>query len=251
MEKTTTSPVTALSSSPHKHKTLRSYLLRTLHILVLLASIGLIVLISHDCFRNVSFLANPTYMKIQFWICLFFILDVLVEFFFSLKKWRYILTHLFFLIVSIPYLNIISYFNIEMSPECQYIVRFIPMIRAAYVLTIVLGILSTDKISSLFTAYVGLLFATVYFASLMFFIEEHYINPGVTTYWSALWWAFMDVTTVGCNINAITPTGKVLAVILSAEGLILFPVFTVYITNALTRKSANNAALAAAASKAA
>ena len=122
----------------------------------------------------------------------------------------------------------------------QYLVRFIPMIRAAYVLTIVLGVLATDKISSLFTAYVGLLVATVYFASLMFFIEEHYINPGVTTYWSALWWSFMDVTTVGCNINAITPTGKVLAVILAAEGLILFPIFTVYITNALTRKSAEN-----------
>ncbi|WP_303744439.1 potassium channel family protein, partial [uncultured Muribaculum sp.] len=126
------------------------------------------------------------------------------------------------------------------SPEMLYLVRFIPMIRAAYVLAIVLGVLSTDKISSMFAAYVGLLITTVYFASLMFFIEEHYVNPGVTTFWSSLWWAFMDVTTVGCNINAITPTGKVLAVILAAEGLILFPVFTVYITNAMTRKGTDN-----------
>lgn len=235
MDKT---PIATATLQRHSHT--RLMILRTLHILVLLCSIGLIVLISYDCFRNISFLANETYMNIQFWICVFFIFDVIVEFFLSPKKWKYICSHLFFLIVSIPYLNIIAYYHIDMSPEVQYLVRFIPMIRAAYVLTIVLGVLSTDRISSLFSAYVGLLVATVYFASLMFFIEEHYINPDVTTYWSALWWAFMDVTTVGCNINAITPTGKVLAVILAAEGLILFPIFTVYITNALTRKPESN-----------
>lgn len=114
------------------------------------------------------------------------------------------------------------------------------MIRAGYVLAIVMGVLSNNKISGLFSTYIGLLIATVYFASLMFFIEEHYINPGVPTYWAALWWAFMDVTTVGCNINAITPTGKVLAVVLGAEGLILFPIFTVYITNALTRHKSDS-----------
>lgn len=240
MDKPLTNDSLAKHPARHDHDEARKMILRTLHVLVLLCSIGLIVLISYDCFRNISFLANETYMKIQFWICLFFIFDVIVEFFFAPKKWKYICAHIFFLIVSIPYLNIIAYYNIDLSPEMQYLVRFIPMIRAAYVLTIVLSVLSTDKISSLFTAYVGLLVATVYFASLMFFIEEHYINPGVTTYWSALWWSFMDVTTVGCNINAITPTGKVLAVILAAEGLILFPIFTVYITNALTRKSAAN-----------
>jgi hypothetical protein len=41
------------------------------------------------------------------------------------------------------------------------------------------------------------------------------------------------MTTAGSSIEAITTTGKVLNVILSAGGLILFPVFTVYITNAI------------------
>lgn len=223
----------------HKRGAKRRILL-ILHILVLLMSIALIVLISYDAFRNISFIANEMYLKLQFWICLFFIFDIIVEFFLYPKKWTYICQHLLFFIVSIPYLNIIAYYNIQLSLEMLYLVRFIPMIRAAYVLAIVLGVLSTDKISSMFAAYVGLLITTVYFASLMFFIEEHYVNPGVSTFWSSLWWAFMDVTTVGCNINAITPTGKVLAVILAAEGLILFPVFTVYITNAMTRKSSDN-----------
>lgn len=235
--------VSAINTQPAvKDSKAKKKFLTFLHILVLICSIVLIICISYDCFRNISFLANSTYMKIQLYICLFFIADVVIEFFMSRNKWEYFYTHLFFLIVSIPYLNIIRYYDIPLSPELEYLVRFIPMIRAAYVLTIVLGVLSTDKISSLFTAYLGLLIATVYFASLLFFIEEHYVNPGVTTYWSALWWSFMDVTTVGCNINAITPTGKVLAVILAAEGLIMFPIFTVYITNALTKNKSASAA---------
>lgn len=223
---------------------IKNDVLRVLHILVLLGAVGLIVLISYDCFRNISFLANENYMTIQFWICVLFILDVIVEFFLASDRWRYFYTHLFALFVCIPYLNIIHYFGISLSPEMQYLIRFIPMIRAAYVFTLVLSALSTDRVSSLFSAYIGLLIATVYFASMMFFIEEHYINTGVPTYWSALWWSFMNITTVGCNINAITATGKVLSVILSAEGLILFPVFTVYITNALTRKTTQQSELA-------
>lgn len=222
---------------PYKAK-----IVKILHTLVLIASIGLIVLISWDSFHNISFLASQQYMNIQFWICMFFIFDIVVEFFIYPRKWHYVLTHIFFLLVSIPYINIIAYYGIELSPEMQYLIRFVPMIRAGYVLALVLGVLFSNKISGLFATYLGLLIATVYFASLMFFIEEHYINPGVSTYWSALWWAFMDVTTVGCNINCITPTGKVLGVILAAEGLILFPVFTVYITNSLSQRSVRDAA---------
>ena len=54
---------------------------------------------------------------------------------------------------------------------------------------------------------------------------------GVTDYWSALWWAFMDVTTVGSNIYAVTPTGKILSVVLAALGMMMFPIFTVYVTS--------------------
>ncbi|MDE6490794.1 MAG: potassium channel family protein, partial [Muribaculaceae bacterium] len=137
----------------------------------------------------------------------------------------------------IPYLSIISHYDLHLSGELQYLLRFIPMLRAAYVLALVTGVLSANRISSLFSAYMALLIATLYFGSLMFFIEEHHVNPGVDTYWSALWWAIMDMTTTGSSINPVTTTGKVLGVVLAAEGLILFPVFTVYITNALTRKN--------------
>ena len=208
-----------------------------LHMIVLAAAIALIGLITYDTVCNISFLADPFYLECQFWICLLFIADIVIEWILSPHKWHYICTNILFLIVSIPYLNIIEHFNIQLSHEVLYLLRFVPMLRAGYVLMIVLKALSTDKISSMFTAYITLLVATIYFGSLMFFVEEHFVNPGVGTYWSALWWAFMDMTTAGSSINPITSTGKVIGGILSAEGLILFPVFTVYITHAITQRN--------------
>lgn len=209
--------------------------------LVLAGAIAMIGLITYDTVRNISFLADPFYLKCQFWICLLFMADIIIEWLMSPRKWHYICANILFIIVSIPYLNLIEHFHLTLSGEVQYLLRFVPMLRAGYVLVIVLKALSTDKISSMFTAYLTLLIATIYFGSLMFFVEEHFVNPGVDTYWSALWWAFMDMTTAGSSINPITSTGKVIGGILSAEGLILFPVFTVYITHALTQRTTTTA----------
>ena len=79
--------------------------------------------------------------------------------------------------------------------------------------------------------------ATVYFSSLAFFVLEHRVNPLVNGYGDALWWAFMDVTTVGSNIIAQTVTGRVLSVLLAALGMMMFPIFTVYITNLIQQSN--------------
>ena len=63
------------------------------------------------------------------------------------------------------------------------------------------------------------------------------VNPLVHSYGDALWWAFMDVTTVGSNIIAVTVTGRVLSVLLAALGMMMFPIFTVYITNLIQQSN--------------
>lgn len=165
-----------------------------LHILILLMSLFLVISISIDTFHNIPFLNQGSYLKIQFWICMFFLFDFLLEFFLSKEKGRYFTSHFIFLLVSIPYLNIIDFYHITFSPEISYFLRFIPLLRGGYALAIVVGWLSGSKASGLFTSYITMLMATVYFASLIFFVLEHKVNPMVTDYWSALWWAFMDVT---------------------------------------------------------
>lgn len=214
-------------------KRLNKIILLLLHIAVMIGAMWLIILISLDAFRNKSFLENPHYFDVQFWICLLFIFDVIADLVLNDKRWNNLLGNVFFFIVSIPYLNIIFQYHITLSPHIQYIISFIPMIRVTYVLSLVLSTISGHKSSNMLASYLSLLIVIVYFSSLVFFVEEHNINPGVSSYWSALWWALMCMTTAGSSIEAITTTGKVLNVILSAGGLILFPVFTVYITNAI------------------
>lgn len=213
-----------------------NWIIKILHWLVVIASAGLVIYITHETLDGISFLSDRHYLRFQFWMCILFLIDILFEFIAAPKKWKYVWGHLFFILISIPYLNIVSYLHLHLSHEMQYLLHFVPMIRAGYVLAVVTGAAtSSDKIKGMFFVYLILMIASIYFCSLVFFIEEHPVNPGVTNFWMAVWWATLDATTVGSNINTVTPTGMALDVILSAEGLILFPIFTVYITNILSR----------------
>lgn len=206
--------------------------MRIMHFGVISLSLLLITLITLDTLQNVSFLADDNYLRVQFWCCLFFIADVLVEMSFVPKHWRYLWHHILFLLVSIPYLNIIHNFDIQVNEHIQYLLRFIPMIRAAYVFTIVTGATTSSRwVKNMLMTYMIVLIVSVYFCSLTFFVSEHYVNPLVTDYWKALLWSIMSLTTAGCSIHAMTVTGRVLGVLLSAMGLIFFPIFTVFLTN--------------------
>lgn len=57
------------------------------------------------------------------------------------------------------------------------------------------------------------------------------------TYSDLLSGTSLCLTTVGPPIEALTATGRVLAVVVACEGLILLPVFTVYVANIFTSRS--------------
>lgn len=208
-----------------------------LHVIILLLSLFLLISISIDTFKGIPFYTQSVYMKVQFWICIWFLFDFFLEWALSKDKWHYLATHFVFLLVSIPYQNIIAYMGWTFSPEVTYMIRFIPLVRGGYALAIVVGWLTYNKASSLFVSYLTMLLATVYFASLAFYVMELHANPLVKTYGDALWWAFMDVTTVGSNIIAVTVTGRVLSVLLAALGMMMFPIFTVYVTSLIQKRN--------------
>lgn len=208
-----------------------------LHIIILLMSLFLVISISVDTFKGIPFYTQTSYIKIQLWICLWFLFDFVLELLMAKRKLRYLRTHFVFLLVAIPYQNIIAHYGWTFSAEVTYLLRFIPLLRGGYALAIVVGWLTYNKASSLFVSYLTMLLATVYFSSLAFFVLEHKVNPLVKEYGDALWWAFMDVTTVGSNIVAMTVTGRVLSVLLAALGMMMFPIFTVYITNLIQRSN--------------
>lgn len=47
----------------------------------------------------------------------------------------------------------------------------------------------------------------------------------------------MNMSTVGCNISPVTVSGKIVAVVLPVMGVVIFPLFTVYLTDYVQRKA--------------
>jgi voltage-gated potassium channel Kch len=229
------------AKTPHLSKALRATYL-SLHLVILVLSLFLIISISVDTFKGIKFYDVPSFLRIQTWICVVFLLDFFIELVLAHDKKHYLATHFVFFLVSIPYLAIIDIMNWQFPPTIAYLTQFIPLVRGGYAIAIVVGWFTYNRAAGLFITYLVTLVATVYFASLVFYVFEHEVNPTVTDYFAALWWAAMDVTTVGCNIIAVTPIGRILSVLLAALGMMMFPIFTVYITSVITnrRRSQHN-----------
>ena len=206
-----------------------------LHIVILILSLILVIYISIDTFKNEAFYVQPRFIRLQFWVCVVFLFDFFVEFFMAKRKWHYIWTRFFFFLVSIPYNSIISFYGWTFDPQITYSLHYIPLIRGGYAMSIVVSWFTYNRATGLFISYLATLLFTIYFASLAFYVFEHHVNPLVLNYYDALWWAFMDATTVGSNIEAVTPVGRILSVLLAALGMMMFPIFTVYVTNILTK----------------
>lgn len=161
-----------------------------LHVIILILSLFLVISISVDTFKGIPFYEQSVYMKVQLWICALFLADFVLEWFLAEKKGHYVATHFIFLLVAIPYQNIIAYMGWTFSPEITYMLRFIPLVRGGYAMAIVVGWLTYNRASGLFVSYLTMLLATVYFSSLAFYVMEHGPNPLVKGYGDALWWAF-------------------------------------------------------------
>ncbi|MCM1076225.1 MAG: ion channel [Bacteroides sp.] len=202
---------------------------------IIVLSILLIVFISIDTFSGVNFLENHRYMTFQFWVCIVFMVDFFIELGLAADKWCFIRSHFLYFLLSIPYLNLINILHISLTSEQLFFVRFIPLARGVMAMTIVVGAFSQNKLTSFLSSYIVSLASFIYLGSLLFYYCESGVNSEVTDFGLALWWACMNATTLGCDIYPVTVTGKILGCVLSVGGIVMFPLFTVYITSLITR----------------
>lgn len=217
----------------------RELILHIADAVIILLSAGLIAYISVDTFTGVKFLEDHHYMVFQFWVCMVFIAIYFVELWLSNNRKEYMRRRWLYLIVSVPWLNIINYWHIGIPTDLIYFLRFIPLARGALAVTIVVGYLSRNRVTSMFASYMVILLSVIYFGSLIFLERESGVNPQVADYGSALWWACMNATTAGSSINPVTAAGRVTGCVLAVMGTIMFPLFTVYATDTVRRYYAN------------
>lgn len=205
-----------------------------LNFLTIALAFGLIAFISFDTFSGVDYLENTLYMEYQFYVCIIFLVEYLYRFITSEHRVRFFILAFPFLLISIPYLNIIEYYNLTVSHELLTYICFIPIMRGIVALVMVVNYLSRNLASTVFVSYLLVLVPFIYMSGLIFYVAEKAVNPDVKTVWNALWWAGMNASTVGCYINPATSIGKLLSLILSLFGLIMLPLFTVYFGQMIT-----------------
>ena len=219
---------------------LKGKILPPLRMLFLGASLALIALISLDVFSSASGRVafgeqGSLYARFQVWICVVYLVDFFGEMIFSRRPRHYFATHLIFLLVSVPYRSLIHAVGAEAlftnTSGLSTVLHYVPTVRACMAMAIVMGYVSKNRIIGLFSSYMSIVVLLVYFSSMLFYERESDINPGISGYGDSLWWCVMQTTTLGASVYAITPVGKALAMVLSVSGMLMFPVFTVYLTS--------------------
>lgn len=187
--------------------------------------------------QNDSYIYDNT---LQFWICIYFMADIVLLWFLSDDRWKFFKRYACLFLISIPYIGICEYYELEVSTFIFYLLKFLPVVRGMISLIFLAELLINNKITSLFVSYLALFVSLSYAQTLLFYLFERPVNPDVKSYWDVLWWATMTVTTVGSNIIPITTEGKIATGTLATTGLTIFPIFTVYITTLVQDFSARH-----------
>ena len=203
--------------------------------LLIVLSAALLAFIAYDTINNIPFTRDRTYLKFQYWVCMAFIAIYFVSAAISRRPIHYALTNIPFLLISLPYINIVSALDIELPVQVSYFLRYVPILRGAWAAILITRYVSHVRMISIFLSYLIVIIMAIGFASLIIFDFEGTINPSIDSYTTALWWSSMQTTTVGMPFDPVTSLGKVLAGILSAMGMMMFPMFTAYLT-AIVRK---------------
>lgn len=201
------------------------------HVGVLIGSLVLIAFVSVELFGVFPFLKQADFFKIQMAVCIVFLSDFFWGLHVADNRCHYLKKKWLFFIVSIPYLSFLTPHETTNIEPLYYLFRLMPLLRGGYALFIICSWLTTSRATSLFLSYLIILVSMLYLGTLIFYTVEKGVNPQLTQIQDAFWWSLMNATTVGSNIVAVTTTGKILTILIASLGVLMLPIFTVFITD--------------------
>lgn len=209
---------------------------RVLHILSLIGAVVLVAGLSVEIIAGDRTRFSAWYMTLQLVVCLLFLADLTVRWLgHGARGWK-ALGYLLFLVLAIPWLNVAEWGHWHLTREEGMIVAVMPLMRCFLALYLVVEWMIKGRTRQLFWAYVITVVLFTYLSALLFYDFEAVVNPRLHGFGNALWWAWMNVTTVGAAIFPVTAVGKIICVLLPIVGMAMFPIFTVYITTLYTKK---------------
>lgn len=207
----------------------------------LIAGVALLVGISIEVLTGDHQSYSTWYMWLQLAVCIIFMIDFAAAMMATDKNSRrWFWLNLLFFLISIPYLNILSWLNVVPPRGVAIAVAALPLLRSFVAMGVVVWWFIAGKVSRIFVAYLFTVVCFTYLAALIFYDYEVLVNEKLHGFGNAFWWAWMNTTTVGAAIFPVTTIGKVLAVLLPSLGMMFFPIFTIYVTNIYNVKAGKN-----------
>ena len=210
-------------------------LARLLDALAIFASLLLLLSLSLDIVQRKSYTLSPMVEELQLVVCMIFIIDYIVQTMMSRNPKRYFWRNIVLLLVSLPYLNLMEWGGADLPKGVYIFLKCLPMVRGAVGIYMLIKYITPSRVSAIMWSYIVLIVLVTYISSLVFYAYEEVVNHAVEGFGTALWWAGLNVTTVGAPLFAVTPIGKILTVLLPGLGMVLFPLLTVYVTHLVQR----------------
>ena len=205
--------------------------------LTVLAGIALLVGLSVEIIGGDHTHFSRPYLVVQFVVCIVFLWDFFGRWAAAEYRGRFFGRHLFYLLISIPWLNIIGWCGVHLTHDWGVVVGLLPLLRAFVAMAIIVRwLVDGTRIRRMLAAYVFTVVVFTYISALVFFDYEIGVNPKLDNFGNALWWAWMNVTTVGAAIFPVTVVGKVTCILLPSLGMMFFPIFTTYVLQEYTHK---------------
>lgn len=204
---------------------------RLFNMLTMAASIVLLFSISIDVLSGHRQMTQMATLRVQLIVCTIFMIDFFLRLSYARRRWLFFWRNILLLAASIPIANILHWMGADQTMTNSMILRAIPLLRGFYGLWIVVQWIASRRSMGLLMSYLVSVVFFTYLSALLFYYYELGINPKVDNFGNCFWWAWMSVTTVGAEIFAVTAIGKTLSVLLPCVGMMMFPIFTVYVTD--------------------
>ena len=125
---------------------------------------------------------SQAYLWIQFAVCIVFLADFFIRLARSERRTRFFLRNLLFLLLSIPYLNLVDWFSLELARGWAMLIGLTPLLRGFLALYIIVAWLARNRFNQLLAAYLFSVLVFTYLASLVFYDYEILVNPRLTDY---------------------------------------------------------------------
>ena len=139
-----------------------------LGVVKLIAGLVLLVALSWEIIAGDHVHMSRTYLAIQFVVCLVFLCDFFVRWAAAERPGRFFWRNLPFLLLSVPYLNILAWSGVGMTHDWGVLVGLIPLLRAFLAMVIIVRwLVSENRMRRLFFAYIFTVVIFTYISGLV------------------------------------------------------------------------------------